>query len=270
MVGCMRPHGAEQIWFLDSLSWCVQNTQSEQKPARITKHMFFVSYSSFLMYESAVQLDAGDHIVRSRSAFAICAGTSTNNRSRKHFTSRNICLFCMPSCLWRKCSLCPRQQSHAILSVSICSFSLVLCRVFFVFPVVVKLFVFLPLLFAVSDEISFISLNSGYAAPFTLSLNECVRDVIEYGFLVGSLLKFSTPPWAKARWTCAEQSLKKQLFIFHSDAHATSYSFSCNMLYLLTYPLSGVMCWRHLTSSFDWPLLYCCRKLYHWHCSQKH
>lgn len=58
----------------------------------------------------------------------------------------------------------------------------------------VKLFVFLPLLFAVSDEISFISLNSGYAAPFTLSLNECVRDVIEYGFLVGSLLKFSTPP----------------------------------------------------------------------------
>lgn len=68
------------------------------------------------------------------------------------------------------------------------------CAVFFVFPVVVKLFVFLPLLFAVSDEISFISLNSGYAAPFTLSLNECVRDVIEYGFLVGSLLKFSTPP----------------------------------------------------------------------------
>lgn len=58
------------------------------------------------------------------------------------------------------------------------------CAVFFVFPVVVKLFVFLPLLFAVSDEISFISLNSGYAAPFTLSLNECVRDVIEYGFLV--------------------------------------------------------------------------------------
>lgn len=65
---------------------------------------------------------------------------------------------------------------------------------FLCFPVAVKLFVFILLLFAVSDEISFIILNSGYAALFTLSLNECVHDVIEYGFLVGSLLKFSTPP----------------------------------------------------------------------------
>lgn len=47
------------------------------------------------------------------------------------------------------------------------------CAVFFVFPVVVKLFVFLPLLFAVSDEISFISLNSG-CHSLCLLMNACV------------------------------------------------------------------------------------------------